>query len=298
MITLNKRIKLVFIGSYPRSGSTILDVLIRKTKDSNFISIGEFFYIFEKGFTNNELCADGLKFLDHPFWKEIFLNLDHEKAAKELDFFKNPLFFPIFFFIGSINKTILINFFPNLFQTFNTALERVHKNSGKRIIIDASKDPRQLFILTLLRKVDIEIIHLIRDSRATAFSWKKKKIYKENVYFKKKSILRSSLRWMNDHLWLILLAKINYKIPYKQLFYENLDKIHSFTFFEKKYYVDLKKEVSKFNIEIGGNVNKFINFKSISIDNEWKLKMKKIDSTLATFLTWPFIIYFNYKIKK
>lgn len=290
--------KIIFIGSYPRSGSTILDVIIRKTKNSNFISIGEFFYVFEKGFTNNELCADGVKFLDHPFWKEIFLNLGHERAAKELEFFKNPLFFPIFFFIGCINKTILINFFPNLFQTLNTALERVYKNSGKRIIIDASKDPRQLFILTLLRNVDIEILHLIRDSRATAFSWKKKKIYKENVYFKKKSILRSSLRWMNDHLWLILLAKINYKIPYKQLFYENLDKIHSFTFFEKKYYVDLKKEVSKFNIEIGGNVNKFTNFKTINIDNEWKLKMKKIDSTFATFLTWPLIIYYNYKIKK
>ena len=135
--------KIIFIASYPRSGSTILDVIIRKTKNSNFISIGEFFYIFEKGFNNNEKCADGVKFLEHPFWQKIFHGLNHNKASRELRFLKNPFFFPFFLLMGYLNKNILFKIFPNFFNVFYEILLRVCRESGNKIIIDASKDPRQ-----------------------------------------------------------------------------------------------------------------------------------------------------------
>lgn len=290
--------KIIFIASYPRSGSTILDALIRKTKNSNFISIGEFFYIFEKGFKNNEKCADGVKFLEHPFWQKIFHGLNHKKASRELHFLKNPFIFPFFLLIGYFNKNILFKIFPNFFNVFYEILARVYIESGNRIIIDASKDPRQLFILTLFSQINIEIIHLVRDVRATSFSWKRKKVYKENTYFKRKSALRSSLRWLNDHLWTLFISKINYNTSYKKYFYEEFESLKTLKFFGKTYSIDLNRKKISFNIEIGGNVNKFVNFRSITIDNDWKKNMKVIDYILVTSLMWPMLIFFKYKIKR
>tara|TARA_B100001248_G_scaffold112612_1_gene84229 strand:+ start:7604 stop:8479 length:876 start_codon:yes stop_codon:yes gene_type:complete len=291
-------VKIIFIASYPRSGSTILDVIIRKTKNSNFISIGEFFYIFEKGFNNNEKCADGVKFLEHPFWQKIFHGLNHNKASRELRFLKNPFFFPFFLLMGYLNKNILFKIFPNFFNVFYEILLRVCRESGNKIIIDASKDPRQLFILSLFSQINIEIIHLVRDVRATSFSWKRKKVYKENTYFKRKSVLRSSLRWLNDHLWTLFISKINYKTSYNRFFYEQFESLETLKFFGKTYLIDLNHKKTSFNVEIGGNVNKFVNFKSITIDNDWKKNMKFIDYILVTSLTWPMLIFFKYKITR
>tara|TARA_B100000161_G_scaffold232567_1_gene180682 strand:- start:1608 stop:2483 length:876 start_codon:yes stop_codon:yes gene_type:complete len=291
-------VKIIFIASYPRSGSTILDVIIRKTKNSNFISIGEFFYIFEKGFSNNEKCADGVKFLEHPFWQKIFHGLNHNKASRELRFLKNPFFFPFFLIMGYLNKNILFKIFPNFFNVFYEILLRVCRESGNKIIIDASKDPRQLFILSLFSQINIEIIHLVRDVRATSFSWKRKKVYKENTYFKRKSVLRSSLRWLNDHLWTLFISKINYKTSYNRFFYEQFESLETLKFFGKTYLVDLNHKKTSFNVEIGGNVNKFVNFKSITIDNDWKKNMKFIDYILVTSLMWPMLIFFKYKITR
>tara|TARA_B100000123_G_C25733776_1_gene430518 strand:+ start:419 stop:1294 length:876 start_codon:yes stop_codon:yes gene_type:complete len=291
-------VKIIFIASYPRSGSTILDVIIRKTKNSNFISIGEFFYIFEKGFNNNEKCADGVKFLEHPFWQKIFHGLNHNKASRELRFLKNPFFFPFFLIMGYLNKNILFKIFPNFFNVFYEILLRVCRESGNKIIIDASKDPRQLFILSLFSQINIEIIHLVRDVRATSFSWKRKKVYKENTYFKRKSVLRSSLRWLNDHLWTLFISKINYKTSYNRFFYEQFESLETLKFFGKTYLVDLNHKKTSFNVEIGGNVNKFVNFKSITIDNDWKKNMKFIDYILVTSLMWPMLIFFKYKITR
>tara|TARA_Y100000816_G_scaffold291498_1_gene283025 strand:+ start:4882 stop:5757 length:876 start_codon:yes stop_codon:yes gene_type:complete len=291
-------VKIIFIASYPRSGSTILDVIIRKTKNSNFISIGEFFYIFEKGFNNNEKCADGVKFLEHPFWQKIFHGLNHNKASRELRFLKNPFFFPFFLLMGYLNKNILFKIFPNFFNVFYEILLRVCRESGNKIIIDASKDPRQLFILSLFSQINIEIIHLVRDVRATSFSWKRKKVYKENTYFRRKSVLRSSLRWLNDHLWTLFISKINYKTSYNRFFYEQFESLETLKFFGKTYLIDLNHKKTSFNVEIGGNINKFVNFKSITIDNDWKKNMKFIDYILVTSLMWPMLIFFKYKITR
>ena len=200
--------------------------------------------------------------------------------------------------MGYLNKNILFKIFPNFFNVFYEILLRVCRESGNKIIIDASKDPRQLFILSLFSQINIEIIHLVRDVRATSFSWKRKKVYKENTYFKRKSVLRSSLRWLNDHLWTLFISKINYKTSYNRFFYEQFESLETLKFFGKTYLIDLNHKKTSFNVEIGGNVNKFVNFKSITIDNDWKKNMKFIDYILVTSLMWPMLIFFKYKITR
>lgn len=290
--------KIIFIAGYPRSGSTILDVLIRKSGNSDFISIGEFFYIFEKGYKNNELCADNVRFLEHPLWTKALQNLNIKKAHKDLKIFKNPFLFPFFFIIGIVNRNFLNFLFPNLYEFTKKVFSRINDISNNRILIDASKDPRQLFLLSMYDFLDINVIHIIRDSRATSFSWKKKKVYKNGIFFKKKNVLQSSLRWLNDHIWILLISNIFYPKKYQRVIYEKLYLKKHFNFFNNQYLINYKKTSTKFNIEIGGNSNKFHNFKSLAIDREWVRNIKNFDFFITTCLTLPLLIYFRYRVKK
>ena len=83
-----------------------------------------------------------------------------------------------------------------------------------------------------------------------------------------------------------------------QIIFCYLSILLSLKFFGKTYLVDLNHKKTSFNVEIGGNVNKFVNFKSITIDNDWKKNMKFIDYILVTSLMWPMLIFFKYKITR
>src|SRR5207247_7429001 len=45
--------------------------------------------------------------------------------------------------------------------------------SGARYLVDASKDPQHAYILRSNPAFDVRMVHLIRDSRAVAYSWRR-----------------------------------------------------------------------------------------------------------------------------
>ena len=248
-------IKIIYIASYGRSGSTVLDALIRKTNPEKFVSVGEVFNIFEKGFKNDEICADNIKFSEHPIWLEVIKKSNYsQKVLREYKFYKNPIVFPFIFIIGLISPKLVVRLFPNYINFFKSLYTNIHQISDQRIVIDSSKDPRHLFLINLINNLDIEVVHIVRDVRATSFSWKKKKIYKPGVFFKRKNILRSSLRWLNDNLWIDVITYFLFKENYFFINYEAMDKIKYFNFFGEKFEINLNNSYSKYNIEIGGNV--------------------------------------------
>ena len=230
--------------------------------------------------------------------QKILKNLNVNLARKEFKTFKNPFLFPLFFIIGIINRNYLKKIFPNLFEFLQEVFSRINKISNHRIIIDASKDPRQLFLLSLNDYLRINIIHLLRDSRATSFSWKKKKIYKDGIFFKRKNVFKSSLRWLNDHIWILLISKIFPAESYKKVIYEKIHLITNFRFFGENYAIDNEKISTKYNVEIGGNINKFQNFKKLTIDKEWVEKISYFDFIVVTVISLPLLILFKYKIRK
>ena len=53
----------------------------------------------------------------------------------------------------------------------------VQEVSGARVIVDGSKDPIHAFLLSRVPSVDLQVVHLVRDSRAVAFSHQRVKKY-------------------------------------------------------------------------------------------------------------------------
>src|SRR5439155_14642762 len=56
--------------------------------------------------------------------------------------------------------------------------------SGCSVIVDSSKLPTYAFVLKKVPGLEVHIVHLVRDSRATAFSWQR------NIYFQAEDGIR------------------------------------------------------------------------------------------------------------
>jgi hypothetical protein len=80
----------------------------------------------------------------------------------------------------------------------------IQQVSGADCIIDTSKEPSTAFLLSTLPQVELHIVHLVRDSRAVAFSHLRKKIRPEiterQVHMVRWSPLQSAVGWMYRNL--------------------------------------------------------------------------------------------------
>jgi hypothetical protein len=87
------------------------------------------------------------------------------------------------------------------------ALERlygaVRTTIGSRVIVDTSKFPSYGYVLGMAPSVDVYVVHLVRDPRAVAYSWQRKRLQpdlKSSQYMLRRGPAESSLRWMARNL--------------------------------------------------------------------------------------------------
>lgn len=75
-----EKIKVLFIGGYGRSGSTLLDRMLGQME--GFFSAGELRYIWDRSFAENQLCGCGKPFKKCAFWSTVIdeTSFDGQKA--------------------------------------------------------------------------------------------------------------------------------------------------------------------------------------------------------------------------
>ena len=61
--------RVLFIGGYARSGSTVLDILLGQSE--GFCSVGELRFIWQRGFVEDQRCGCGETFSQCPFWTRV-----------------------------------------------------------------------------------------------------------------------------------------------------------------------------------------------------------------------------------
>ena len=61
-------IKILYIGGYSRSGSTLLLRLLAESP--GLVAVGELFDVWNRSYRDNQLCGCGLGFRECPFWQQ------------------------------------------------------------------------------------------------------------------------------------------------------------------------------------------------------------------------------------
>jgi len=192
---------ILYIGGFGRSGSTLVERCLGQL--DGFCAAGELRHVWERGFAQNQLCGCQVPFRECAFWRAVF-----DEAFGGFDRVDPAAMAAL---VQRVNRTRYIPYlalrqpaayradyarFAAALRPLYRAIQRV---SGCRWLIDSSKEPSYAFVLAALPGVRLSVVHLVRDSRAVAFSWMKKKeipdVHWKRAYMHRYSAAQSAAWW-------------------------------------------------------------------------------------------------------
>ncbi len=176
MTTSTSPLRIIYIVGAGRSGSTVLDTVLGNHPDA--VSVGELSNLHRSGWVNNEFCACGEPADGCEFWNEVRTAwLNANRGADVEDYLAMQARFERFR-PAAMWRTEASSLFRTtaarryLAQT-GSLYESIAAVSRRRVIVDSSKTPLRARWLARLPGVDLRLVHLVRDSRAVAWSRKK-----------------------------------------------------------------------------------------------------------------------------
>lgn len=201
-------IKVVYISSFSRSGSTILDAILGNLPDA--VGVGELMRLPTSGWQNNEFCSCGEHCRSCEFWTRVFddwrknTGADPSHYAALQDRFERFRRLPVLL----TEKRTRSGGFDEYLAMSVALLRSIQSVSGKNIIIDSSKNPFRAMALNMSSAVDLRFIHLVRDRDAVVRSMAKP--YRKDL---KKGIevdMLGDAEWKTSLLWYLVNAQISW----------------------------------------------------------------------------------------
>jgi hypothetical protein len=208
-------IKLLYIAAHNRSGSTLLDRILGQL--DGYVSVGELRQIWARGLADNQACGCGRPFHDCEFWSEVVRG-----ASVPLDTSGVQHIIRLARTVASARTLPQLTLpwlrtasYTRRFEEFATTLkqlyEAIHRASGGQVIVDSSKSPSYGLLLAQLGFLELHVVHLVRDSRAVAYSQQRPKlkpeIYWEEQRMKVRRPSRTAVDWVLTNTLLHLLER-------------------------------------------------------------------------------------------
>ena len=304
--------KVMLITGADRSGSTLLEMILGSI--DRMISMGEITYIWERGFNNNQLCGCGEHFFDCEFWGSV-----RKHGHFERENFDNNLLMKVHKSISRnrhlpyyLSKSLFPKFQSqvNLYSDYILKIYRGVAATNKcNVLIDSSKNIHG-YILAQNPEIELYIVHIVRDARATAFSWTRSKVYEhsktEKTYMPRLHPAISTLYWIFNNIsaeLLRLFSKNYMMVKYEELTKQPCEIIQQIcTFIDEPnttipisndFMVDLSIQHS-----ISGNPVRFSKGQiKIIADDQWKTALGKRIKFWVNGIAWPLLFRYGYFTK-
>jgi hypothetical protein len=217
-----------YIGGYGRSGSTLLETILAGFDDT--CVLGEIVHLWTRGVGQNLPCGCGQRFAVCPFWQEVgdvaFGGWRADDAAdmRRLQYRVDR------------NRRIPAALARGADSThgadireytarFAAVYEAAAKITGARVVIDSSKHAPTAFVLRREPRIDLRVVHLVRDSRGVAYSWTKQLEYAQTeegrvIPMPRYAPWRAALEWGEQNLYFDTLARTSsavWRLRYEDL---------------------------------------------------------------------------------
>ena len=303
-------IHLVCIVGHGRSGSTLLQRVLG-TLDG-YLAIGELTSIWTHYCQENQMCSCGHAFRDCEFWDAVFneafggfdaVDADRMNGLKRytLRHHKIAMHFPLFRSSGHASK---VAEYADVHANLYRALMKI---SGCHTIIDSSKKSGHVMALSAAPDIQMQLVALVRDSRACAYSWQRHKrrtgVTDRVEYMEKFSYWQTSVRWGLGEVELFLMKnRLKLTGVYR---YEDLADAPSSISAQIAEHIGVREPafpfVSEKAIALGsdhslrGNPSRFDHgVVSIRPDMEWRSNLAFRGKALITVLTLPWLMKYGY----
>ena len=223
------KVSVLFIAGTGRTGSTLIGNLLATTP--GVVGVGELRHLWTRGVVENWRCGCGQTFEACSFWTavviEAFGGRDRLDLARlrtsERDLLRLRAGVRA---LGWVRDPRRIRAKHDYYLTATDRLyQAIAKVSQADVIVDSSKTPTYGAVLSILDSVDLRVLHLLRDPRATAYSWVNPKPSPdrgEGATMDRISVAKSAILWtwwngITDVLWFL-----RRDVPVARIRYETL----------------------------------------------------------------------------
>jgi hypothetical protein len=207
------RARVLFVGGLGRSGSTVLELILAQSPD--VCAVGEVVHLWERALGGDERCGCGERFTACRFWQAVGDHAFGGWSAVDRD--------EVLALKGAVDRT---RFVPRLarrrlpveqlaeVRRYADLYTRIYRAaaavSGASVVVDSSKHASLAFALRWADDLDLRVLHMIRDSRAVAYSWAKQvrrpEVVDTEAYMPTFSPTTVSALWMAQNASFHLLA--------------------------------------------------------------------------------------------
>ncbi len=198
------RIKTVFIMGFGRSGSTVLDAVLGN--HPNVESVGELVNVTRVWANPFEYCACGVVARECDFWRRVRAEWAVRRpcVTTATDW---PTLQVQFEARRALPRLYLEKLqYSKAFQEYaagvRTLYEAIATISGRRTIVDSSKNPVRAMALSRVEGIDLRLIHLVRDGRGVA--WSLAKAYQKDPKKGVQNDLRAKPIWRTALMWRVV----------------------------------------------------------------------------------------------
>jgi len=306
-------VKVLYVAGLGRSGSTILANTLGQVE--GFFSGGELNFIWKHALIENRLCGCGKPSQECEFWGPVFdgeFGGQSEELAREMMRLQ---------YSGARTRHIPMMLTERGRQKIRARLGKFLDNTGRlyraiqsvsdsRVVVDTSKEPAYGYALGMVPGLDLRVLHLIRDPRAAAYSWTKKKRQPDSTereFMHQKSPTQSAVLW---DAWNAAIEALWRQMPprYLRLRYEDFvadprrsfEEILELTGEEDAQLPLVGERDVKLGIShtVSGNPNRFdTGTVELRQDRAWQKQMKPRDRALVTALTLPLLTRYHYSVR-
>jgi len=305
-------IKVLYIAGSGRSGSTVLDRILGQF--DGFFAAGELCNLFSRGLVAKRRCGCGLPIPDCPTWagilKEAFdgpAGVDAKRLAAHSARQLRPRKLPS---VAAARWSGRPPGTPEHEEILAALYRAVWRQTGCRVIVDSSKSPVYATLLAAIPGIQVHVVHLVRDPRATAFSFLRKKQlpdFGDDRVMITQAPLVSARRWA---LWQVV-AELFWRRSgrYLQLRYEDFTRapraaVEEILALAGEQAAADSPFVDDHTVRLGathsvsGNPNRFgTGDTAVRADDEWTRRMRRADRRKVTAATWPLLLRYRYPLR-
>ena len=281
------------------------------------VSTGEFGLVTTHCLTDNRLCGCGKHFLDCEFWTEVgrraYGGWDTDDARELIALHPRvtrqrhiPLILGSRFTIRFRRE---LQRYRNLLTPLYQALAEV---GDAEIVVDSTKAPAYAFVLRGVQGIRLRTLHLVRDSRGTAYSAGKVQVMKDSVekvvYKDRYPPAVITLRWMLYHL----LFDLQSLVEHGTIDFRYEDVVRDPRAFMRKVLTWLGRDatdaelafIGPTSVELG--INHTIAGSDMRLDNgrlalreddKWRTALDPASRRLVTLMSWPFLKRWRYTLR-
>jgi len=300
--------RVLFIGGLGRSGSTLLELLLADSPE--VCSLGEVVHLWQRGLVDDDRCGCGEPFSRCGFWQAVgqrafggWSRLDVDEVLALKAAVDRTRHLP---WLGRdelpAGKRDVVARYTDLYVRLYEAARAV---SGATVVIDSSKHASLAYTLRWAAdRIDLKVLHLVRDSRAVAYSWSKAvrrpEVTTEERYMPRWSPLTVCTLWTVQNYAFDRLAR---KMPVKRLRYEDFTAAPEATLADLRRLVGLPAEDSaplpegaKVCHSVAGNPLRFSDRPlRVRRDEAWRTALSWPRRATVGVLTMPLRIRYGYR---